>query len=202
MNTLNVQPYQIFQRILSRYAQIPELEWKAFETFIRQRFVKKNSHLLKPDQVSRQLSFVSRGLLRMYKLNDGMEINTAFFPELSLADSFVSFMRQQPSEYGIQALEDTNLLTVSYDAMEKLGARNNCWRELALGASIFKLTQKENRETLLTHSSAEERYLNFLKKCPQLASRIPQYHLASYLCIKPESLSRIRKGLVPANRKK
>ncbi len=137
----------------------------------------------------------------MYKLNDGMEINIAFFPEMSLANSFVSFMRQQPSEFGIQAHEDTKHLTVSYDAMEKLGARNNCWRELALGASIFKLTQKERREKLLTHFSAEERYLNFLKKCPQLVSRIPQYHLASYLCIKPESLSRIRKGLVPANRK-
>jgi len=202
MNTFYEQSYQTLQRILSRYAQIPDFEWKMFETFIRRRLVKKNSHLLKPDQVSSQLSFVCKGLLRMYKLNDGMEINTAFFPELSLANSFVSFMRQQPSEYGIQALEDTHLLTVSYDAMEKLGARNNCWRELALGASIFKLSQKENRETLLMNSSAEERYLNFLKKCPQLASRIPQYHLASYLCIKPESLSRIRKGLVPANRKK
>jgi CRP-like cAMP-binding protein len=202
MNTHDAQQYQIFQRILRRYAQIPDVEWRMFETFIRQRLVKKNSHLLKPEQVSRQLSFVCQGLLRMYKLNDGIEINTAFFPELSLADSFVSFMRQQPSEYGIQALEDTHLLTVSYDAMEKLGARNNCWRELALGASIFKLTQKEHREALLMHSSAEERYLNFLKKCPQLANRIPQYHLASYLCIKPESLSRIRKGLVPANHRK
>ncbi len=138
----------------------------------------------------------------MYKFNDGMEINTAFFPELSLADSFVSFMRQQPSEFGIQALEDTHILNISYDAMEKLGARNNCWREMALGASIFKLSQKEHRETLLMNSAAEERYLNFVKKCPQLASRIPQYHLASYLGIKPQSLSRIRKGLVPVNRKK
>ena len=101
MNTLNAQPYQIFQRILNRYAQIPDSEWKAFETFVCQLFVKKKDHLLKSGQVSRQLSFVCHGLLRMYKINDGVEINTAFFPELSLADSFVSFMRQQPSEYGI-----------------------------------------------------------------------------------------------------
>jgi CRP-like cAMP-binding protein len=202
MNTFYEQSYQTLQRILGRYAKIPDSQWKMFETFIRQRLVKKNSHLLKPGQVSCHLSFVCQGLLRMYKFNDGMEINTAFFPELSLADSFVSFMRQQPSEFGIQALEDTHILTVSYDAMEKLGVRNNCWRELALGASIFKLTQKEHRETLLMNSAAEERYLNFVKKCPQLANRIPQYHLASYLGIAPQSLSRIRKNLVPVNRKK
>lgn len=202
MNILYEQSFPVLQRIFSRYAQIPDAEWKAFETFIRQRTVKKNFHLLKPSQISRELSFVCKGLLRMYKLDDDIEINTAFFPELSLADSFVSFMRQQPSEFGIQALEDTHILTISYDSMEKLGVRNNCWRELALGASIFKLTQKEHREMLLMNSGAEERYLNFVKKCPQLASRIPQYHLASYLGIKPQSLSRIRKNLVPPNRKK
>ena len=202
MNILDAQPFQIFQRILSRYAQIPDAEWKAFETFVRPRRVRKHSHLLKPEQISRHLSFVCQGLLRMYRITDGAEINTAFFPELSLADSFVSFMRQQPSEYGIQALEDTQILTVSYEAMEKLGARSSCWRELALGASIFKLTQKEHRETFLMQSAAEERYLNFVKKCPQIANRVPQYHLASYLGIKPQSLSRIRKNLIPVNPKK
>lgn len=126
MNILYEQSYPVLKRIFGRYAQIPDAEWKAFETFVHHRLVRKNSYLLKPGQISRQLSFVCKGLLRMYKLNDGMEINTAFFSELSLANSFVSFMRQQPSEFGIQALEDTHILTISYDAIEKLGAAAIC----------------------------------------------------------------------------
>ena len=123
-----------FSSKFSRFAQIPEAEWEAFYALVRSRKLSKNSHLLKPDQISRLLTFVCEGLLRIYNLRDGEEVNIAFFPEETLANSFISFIEQQPSEYGIEVLEDSNVLTISHDAMMKLGKRHKCWMEMALGS--------------------------------------------------------------------
>ena len=132
MRRLSEKPIQTFRRILGRYARVPESQWTLFESHVRERTVKKNSHLLKPGQISRQLSYNSKGLLRMYELFDGDDISISFFSEGSLANSFISFMTQKPSEYGIQALEDTHVLTVSFDAMTKLGSQHPCWQEMAM----------------------------------------------------------------------
>ena len=106
-----------------------------------------------------------------------------------------SFLTKQESKYPIQALEDSELLIIQKDALDKLlnevPALNSYFRKLYAGAIIG------NKERLLNvlSTKVEERYLRFVKKYPQLENRVPQYLIASYLGVTPEFFSRVKSKL-------
>lgn len=156
----------------------------------------KNEYFLMAGDVPEYIGFVRYGLLRLFYITiDGVEANKHFCLENTIASSYGAFLQRDESKFYIQALEDTKLLAVDYQTHQYLLNGHICWQILArkLAEMLFILKEKREWEFLL--SDARERYVQFLKDYPDLERRLSQYHIASYLGITPESLSRIRSGL-------
>lgn len=179
--------------LIDRYVTVPPAPWSRFVALLQEREYPRHRHLLRIGHVSGELAFIQRGLVRRYVREGACEVNTGFLREGSFANAFTSFTRQQPSAVALQALEDTRLLTLSHEAMQALSREHPCWQQFALGAAAFKLEQQVEREAALLACSAAERYRRLTEAWPAIELRVPLYHIASYLGIAPETLSRLRR---------
>ena len=182
-------------KYLSKYVTITdELEQAILESdFIRS--YKKGTILLKEGAVSNECYFVIKGCIRCYYLVDGEEKTTEFYTEEeSVTPS--AFGKHTPSECYLECIEDTiagvgtpEQEIEMYRKFPQIESLNR-----ALGEAIMAKYQNTFAEFKM--ASPEQRYLNLMKTRPDLLLRAPQHQIASYLGIKPESLSRIRKRVM------
>ena len=175
---------------------IPEEELR--KALKRTRFitVKKDGYFLQAGEVPRRIGFLKSGLMRLFYIDlNGVEVNKHFCLENTLAISYSAFLQQTESKFFIQALEDSRLLTIDYDTYHELLDGHICWQIVARKLAEMVFILKEKREAELLLDDAQERYQQLLADYPDLERRIAQYHVASYLGITPESLSRIRSNL-------
>jgi CRP-like cAMP-binding protein len=177
-------------------AGIPREELR--KLFKRKKIIclKKDEYFLQAGEIPERLGYNISGLLRLFYIDDsGNEINKHFVIEKTLAVAYNFFLRREESNIYIQALEDTKLLVIDYKTYNDLLNSHICWQKVArkMAEMLFILGQKRESDFLLI--DAQERYLKFLQDYPNLVNRISQYHIASYLGITPESLSRIRTNL-------
>jgi CRP-like cAMP-binding protein len=151
---------------------------------------------VKAGDVAEQVFFICRGLVRFYYLTvDGKEHNKSFATEGQFAGSILSSTRREPSRFFIQALEPVAALAISTDALEHLYVQSAVWANIGRKYMEGVAIRKERREGEFLLDSAEERYRRLLTEQPQLAERLPLYHLASYLGVTDVALSRIRRRL-------
>lgn len=156
--------------------------------------IKSNEYFLKTGQVSNQIGFVTKGLLRSYFYDDNAnEITTGFFPEGSLILSANSFNNRVPSKENIVAIEDSDLMVISYEDQKELYSLIPAWnvicRNLADNSGAHLLDRATQFQTL----SASERYNKFCSEHKDLLQRVTLGHIASYIGIDIATLSRIRK---------
>lgn len=156
-------------------------------------FIQKGEHILKEGQVCRQLGFIVSGLVMYYRLHEGMEIPTDFAVEEEWMGSLNSFSNKTPSDINIKALEDTRLLTLTVEDFESVYQFQPKFILLKDHYTQLSFISHTRHSADLAMLGAKERYYKFLEEKPALANRIPQYYIAAYLGIKPQSLSRIRK---------
>jgi len=138
---------------------------------------------------------VIQGCIRKYSIEDGEEKTIDFYTEFQSAVNFDSLSNSTPSKYYFTCTEDSIIAIVNskketelYKKFPHFGEVCRVEMEKMLGASQEKLSVFKN-------STPKERYVNLLKERPSLLNRVPQYQLASYLGVKPETLSRIRKRI-------
>jgi CRP/FNR family transcriptional regulator, anaerobic regulatory protein len=189
---LNNQIFENLIQAIKAIADLPEGEIHVFLSSIEVKEVAKGAHIIQGGDVCDFICFVDKGLLRTYLMVDDQEINTEFFHENTFAAAYTSFLLNTKTALNIQALELSTLLYISKQNIEVLYTRDPRW--LALGKHIFEreFIKKCKRESSLLQESAKERYLTLLRDVPGIETRVPLFHIASYLGIKPESLSRIR----------
>ena len=176
---------------ISRYIFLTEEEKNAIISLNIFRSVKKGTTLLKEGQKSKDSYFILKGCIRTYYVLDGEEKTTAFYTEM---DAFTPpcVISKTPSEYYISCIEDT-LLTVSNADMEAEINRKFPKFEIMCRLLSEEMLAKQRIDfDAFKTSSPEKRYLNLLQSRPDLIQRVPQHQLASYLGIKPQSLSRLR----------
>jgi len=169
----------------------------AIETFFIAKKLRKRQYLLQEGDICKHLTFVAKGLLRTYNVDDkGDEHMSLFGWEGWWVSDFNSFLSGQPAVFNIDAIEDSELLLISQENYEALTL------EVPIMDRYFRilyqnsLVTKERRiMSSITHT-AEEKYLQLIESSPQLVERIPQHLIASYLGIAPETLSRIKKNLI------
>lgn len=156
---------------------------------------KKGTILLKEGQVARESYFNLKGLVRLYYLIEGEERTIHFFEEGQPIASLSSYLNKTPAKHYLECVEDTTLTILSYDNEQELIQRVPAF-ESVCRVSIEQEFGK-NQQMLADYmiKSPEKRYLELQENQPELLNRVPQYLLASYLGVKPESLSRIRKRL-------
>jgi CRP-like cAMP-binding protein len=172
---------------------IPQTEQDWLLKHVKKIQLDKNEYLLRAGEIPKYAGMNISGLLRLYYIDDeGCEITKHFCTVNSLAISYSAFVNQTESNFFIQALESTTLLAVDYSTYIKTLEHNQCWKIANGKLTELLFTIKEKRESELLLKNAEERYQQFIMDFPDLHNTLPVYLIASYLAIKPESLSRIR----------
>lgn len=159
----------------------------------REKTLKADEFFLRAGEVPRYIGYVASGLLRLYYIDaEGKDVTKHFCLEGTLAISYSAFLQRQESRLFIQTLEDTKLYLFDYQTYRDLLKGHPCWQIVAKKLAELLFIIKEKREAELLMQNAQERYRRFLEDFPGMEKRINQYHIASYLNITPESLSRIR----------
>ena len=183
---------------LQSFAQLSTDDIEASLPFWRSRKIPVGSFYNRQNVVCKDLGIVTKGIFRVYYYDQhsNEEKNIFFFSEHQFIVSFRSFINQYPCAYYIEALEDAEIMTISYTYLQQLYNSKTSWERFGrlLAEHFFNASQQRTEELLfLTH---EERYQQLLTQHPNISNRIPAFHIASYLGIATPSLSRIKKRLL------
>ncbi|HEX6426345.1 MAG TPA: Crp/Fnr family transcriptional regulator [Niastella sp.] len=162
----------------------------------KNKAVRKNGFVLKEGDTCKDLVFVQKGCLRLYYVKDDIEVSVWFAFQHSSAIEIYSFISESPSEYFLQAIEDSEVLYLPKTELKKMYQQQPKMQEMMKNFWEAVLLDLINRFTALQKDSAEKRYLDLLKKQPDYLESIPQKYLASFLGVTPTSLSRIRKKII------
>jgi CRP-like cAMP-binding protein len=198
---LNIIPFSIptdsasLRRHLSKWVAPTDTEWDEFYSKLKPRNLAKDEIYLAEGDICRRIGLVTKGGLRMFYNINGEERCKDFQFEGQFTGSMASLVTGQPTVFAIAALEDTSLLEINRDDLFLLYDRYKSWERFGRLYAQMMFIYKEKREASLLFDPSTTRYENLLRDQPQHAHRIPLKYLASYLGIKPESLSRIRRNL-------
>lgn len=180
---------------LSKYIELTneEIDILSNQNFLQS--CKKGTVLLAEGQIAKECYFIMEGCISSYFLVDGHVKVTDFFTE-SQPITPVSYTTKEPSEYYLECLEDCIVSISTPESSAEL--MRTLPRLAAIGANVMEdqLASQRMKYNEFVKLSPEDRYKNLQKTSPELLNRVPQYLIASYLGIKPESLSRIRKRLL------
>jgi len=168
------------------------------ESMVEKEF-KKGSFLIKEGQRESNSYFVIDGLVRQYKIVEGDEITTNFFSEEQWIINFESNKEKTISKYYLLCSEDT--IVVVGDEEKAIELFKQFPKFERISRLIMETVFKEQQEQMISHriDKPENRYLKLLTARPDIFQRVAQYHIASFVGVKPESLSRIRKKLAQKN---
>ncbi len=194
---------QLLLKNIARFVSLSKEEEDYLIAGLKIKKLRKRQYFLQEGDVCRFQGFVFKGCLRAYEVDaKGVEHVVQFATEDWWMGDIYSFYTGQPSRWNIEALEDTELFVFDKDHLEdvylKIPKMERYFRLLMQNA-LIALSQR----VLSTMSkSATERYCDFIQRYPQIEQRVPNHQIASYLGIKPESLSRIRNQHIKTAKKK
>ena len=194
-----MQKLDALKQFIAHYTDLPAEQWQAIAVCFEKRLVPKGALLLAEGQVCRHLYFLESGLLRYFIVKEGNDITKYFTEAPYCFTSQLSFTSEKPAAENIEALETSMVWQITLaqaNALLALPSWNTFVRKLIQEVQYYteEILQEIQTET------AENRYKNMLQQHPELLQRLPLKHLASYLGIAPQSLSRIRKKLMQADR--
>ncbi|NJB72226.1 CRP-like cAMP-binding protein [Saonia flava] len=179
------------------YAPITKESWSLIKSIVTFQTLKKGETLLRNGQIAKNLHFIGNGALRAYVTDlEGNIYNKNIFLETDFAGSTVSCLLSTPSNFTLEALEDTLLISLDYKKYRQFIAEKIDLKDFYIAYLENNwVIEKEQREISLVMENATERYLKLLSQHPNIDQRIQQLHLAAHLGITPTQLSRIRKDL-------
>jgi CRP-like cAMP-binding protein len=179
----------------TRYVQLTDEEISFLREQAELRRVPKNSLLLEEGQLSTEFFFIVKGSVRMFYLSDFEEKTAYFYTERMFVSSYRSFTQQVPAPHNLATIENTTLIVFNHEAAAKLSQYSPKFEQLARVMMEEELSTYQDIVSTFVTQNAEERYLGLLKDRPELLQRIPQYQIATFLGVSPETLSRIRKRI-------
>jgi len=191
---------QNFTKYLKAKSNIEEPDFQQLIKKVSFKSIEKGEILLRSGEVCKHSFFVENGLLRSYTVDGaGKEHIIQFGSENWIVSDRSSAFFNEPSDLFIDAIEDTQVVLISSDFINEASELSSSFRNYNQIALQNHIRHQQKRINLLLSASAERRYMNFIKLYPDLTLRVPQWMIASYLGITPESLSRVRKELAHKN---
>lgn len=171
-----------------------------FEPLLKVRHYPAKSFLLEAGKVPHEMGFVNHGAFRTFYLADGKEVNTHFVFEHEFVTDYNNFLSQTPSRYYIQALEDAEVVSFDLETLRHAYDQSKNWERFGriMAEHASQLTARRVESFLFM--DAEERYRQLQQDAPHFFERIPLYHIASYLGMERESLSRLRRKILEKER--
>ena len=178
---------------LRTYIEFDEGDERFIRSVFKPKRLAKGEHLLMAGDVCREAAFIESGVFRSY-INTGERDATFYFAaENDFISDYPSFLPQRPSDKNIQALEAADVRVITFDGLQEF------YRTVSSGERFGRLIAEEifvdSMQQLSSFYSDKPavRYQNFVHRFPNLVQRLPQYYIASYVGIEPQSLSRIRR---------
>jgi CRP-like cAMP-binding protein len=194
MNAVKEKYYTYFKHFIDAIYPLPELVSEDFFRLCKTRHYKKGSFFIRAGDITSRMGLSLNGYFRLFYLSEnGREFTKGFTPPGMFVTSYSAILESRETYFSIEALEDCDVLEFDYNDLIVLSEKN-----IDLLKMILKLVErvyimKEKREHHLLQLSASERYRIFSQEHPELEKLVKSYHVASYLGITPEALSRIRK---------
>lgn len=186
-----------FYKYYSEKGGLTAEQFEQLQPYFSFRTVPHNTFLLRAGELSHYAFFVEQGLLQSFSLDEkGGEHILQFAPEDWIISDRASQYFNRPSDYYIKAIEHSTIVFIQPEFMEKASLWSNafaCFLENSLQRNIYIQQKRINSLLAMT---AKERYLSFMDMYPGMLLRVPQWMVASYLGITPESLSRVRRELL------
>jgi len=186
----------ILVELMSNFIELSDEEKQSIVDAFPVKTFEKGTNLLRVGQIAENSFLVIKGCIRKYSINEnGDESTTAFYTEYQSAVNFDSLTNRSPSKYFFSCTEKTTVAIINSEKETALYKKHPKFGEVCRVEMEKMMGEKQETLSKFINSTPKERYLNLLKERPGLINRVPQYQLASYLGIKPETLSRIRKRI-------
>jgi len=192
-----------YRTFMSQYIKINDFEWGLVSSRTEVRHYKKGEIISYQGEITKELLFLNYGLVRAYSVNqEGRDFTWKlyFADEDSTAlnlyvSDYASFINQTPALNTFEVLEDCEVCVSKYSSVQFMYTVSKKW--IRYGKLMAEMAYTQMQQAYFTHltKSAKERYLQLLEESPYLEDKVPQYHIASYLGMTPQSLSRLKKEL-------
>ena len=185
-----------FKEYLQNISTISDKEFEETISYFSEKHLQKGDFFIKQFSVCRQVGFIIKGTIRIYYINQKDEETTyGFCQENCLTTSFKSFISQTPSDLILQALEDTDLLTIDYHKLNLLYKNYPTWQNIGRIITQNEFLNMEQYASVLNNETAKEKYLRLLKEQPNVLQKANIEDIASYLGVTRRTLSRIRQEI-------
>ncbi|MDR3696785.1 Crp/Fnr family transcriptional regulator [Mucilaginibacter sp.] len=191
--------YELFFQKLNEKVAFTNEEQKVITGYLTSKKLRKKQYLLQAGDVCKAIAFVEKGAMREYSVDEsGAEHILQFALEGWLISDLYSFMTGEPATYNIDALEDCDLVLLTKSAQGELLKKVPKFETYTTAQITGAYLAMQKRVNAMISLTPGQRYLYFINLYPNIARRVPQHMIASYLGLSPETLSRIRKRLAAA----
>lgn len=182
------------RQALLKTAPFTNEEVDYFVGHMRELIIPKKKHLFVAGEICKMAAYCEKGCFRKYHVNDkGEEIVVDFAVEDYWVGDLASLINRVPTSYSFQALEDSVMQVMPYSDWERIGREIPKFNEARHKKELRSHSKAVELLTIEKYATADEKYAKLLERFPGLPNRIPGVYIASYLGIKPESFSRLKR---------
>lgn len=186
----------IAQKITEQSAPLSEVALDKLASILVRIELKKNAYFLAEDEVCKYIGYIYKGMIRQFYYKNNRDLTEHFAYEDDVFICIESFLRQRPARLMAEALEYTIVYGLPYEPLLKLAAENYEIEVMYRCLLENSLILSQRKTDSLRFETANERYSRLLKEQPDIIKRAPLSHIASYLLMTPETLSRVRASLL------
>jgi CRP-like cAMP-binding protein len=176
----------------NKFLQLNDTEWADFQRCLTKVDIQSKELILKKGEHCNFIAFIQKGSFRFYIDHEGEEKITAFFFDGDFVTNYRSFLTRKPSDHFIEAMQDSVIYKINLPELQSLYDQHQNIERLGrlIAENLYLMVAK--RLDSFMFQSPSERYKELIERNSRLIQEIPQYMIASYLGVKPETLSRIR----------
>jgi len=187
---------KLFFEKFNEKVAINKNEQEGIEAHLIFKRLRKHQYLLQEGDVCKYIAFVNKGALKSFVIEEnGIDRIRQFAIEGWTISDLFSFLTEEPATLNIDALEDTELVLISKTAHNELLKSHPKYETYMRLLITNAYTSLQNRLSLTHSQSLEDQYVGFISRYPDISNRVPQYMIASYLGLTPETLSRLRRKM-------
>lgn len=190
-----------YKDFMQKYISLNSTDWDIIKSKLKIEYLKKGDIIHNIGDVSSKIMFVNSGLARTYILDENGKENTwaihfndknSYMTNLFIGD-YESFINQTQSKLAIDALEDCEVVVLKYEDLKFLYDNTKIGDRFGRLINQEAYTYLHNSIIIRQTKTAKERFENFISETPYLLEKVPQYHIATFLGITPQHLSRLKK---------
>lgn len=183
------------RKLLNTYTTQSDEDWHFFRSKLSSKTYPKNSVILKKGKVENYISYVEKGILRLFIPKIENDITFGFIFPGEFVSAYDSFLTQTACQYQVQSLTVSKLWQINRKDLQEVYSQTKNGNEIGRKNAERLFLIKSKRELSLLTKTAEERYLDLFSERPELIQYIPLKYIASYIGVTPQALSRIRKRI-------